>query len=234
MFVTLTYDDKHLPADGGLNKQHFQKFMKRLRKRHGAPIRYFHCGEYGDETKRPHYHAILFGVDFSDKKAWSRNAQGDTIYQSDTLDAIWGYGQCRIGSVTFETAAYTARYILKKVTGEAAAAHYARVDPETGEIYSIQSEYITMSLKPAIGADWYRRFKTDVFPDDTVIMRGRELKPPRYYFQILQKEDEAAATSIKFRRVRSANRHKENNTPERLRVRREVKEAQISTLKRNL
>lgn len=234
-FVTLTYSDDHLPRNGGLVKRHYQNFMKRLRKKYGAGIRYFHCGEYGDASNRPHYHAILYGVDFiQDRTFHTRNQQGDTIWRSETLDALWGHGNTSIGSVSFETAAYTARYILKKVTGDRAAAHYERVDETTGEIVSIQPEYITMSLKPAIGLNWYRQFKSDVFPDDFVVMRGKTMPPPRYYYNRLSQEDERAAARIKFQRIRRASKNKEDNTPERLAVKRQVKESQIKTLSRDL
>lgn len=234
-FITLTYRDDQLPRNGGLNKRHFQNFMKRLRKKYGAGIRYFHCGEYGETTFRPHYHACLFGLDFlSDRTPHSKNQQGDTLYTSETLNDLWGHGHSLIGNLTFETAAYTARYILKKVTGKKGLAHYERVDEETGEIVSIQSEYITMSLKPAIGSGWWDRFKTDVFPDDFVIMRGKKIPPPRYYYRKLAKEDERAAARIKFRRIRRASRNKADNTPERLAVKRQVKIAQIRSLKREL
>lgn len=148
-FVTLTYSDEFLPLDGGLSKRHFQLFIKRLRRAYpNEVIRYFHCGEYGGKTFRPHYHAIIFGLDFDDKILFSDGS--NPVFTSDKLESIWGLGFCTLGAVTFESAAYVARYVMKKVTGHMAEKHYERVSTETGEIYQLQPEYITMSLKPAI------------------------------------------------------------------------------------
>lgn len=241
-FLTLTYDDDHLPCDFSLDKSHFQKFMKRLRKRFsGRKIRYFHCGEYGDETSRPHYHAILFGLDFSDKILWSQN-HGNNLYSSALLDSIWSYGRCFIGDVTFESAAYVARYVLKKITG-AAADHvlvdgcpgpYVRMDFETGELFPVKPEYVTMSTKPGLGADWIDFFRDDVFPDDFVISRGVPVSVPRYYRVRDAVAHPATQDMLKVKRVRSASKRKGDSTPERLAVREHVKLAQISSLKRSL
>lgn len=233
-FVTLTYDPEFLPPGETLVKAHFQSFMKRLRKFHGRPIRYFHCGEYGEQGNRPHYHALLYGIDFADKKVHSKNRDGDPIYKSEILEKIWGKGFCTIGRLNFKTAAYTARYIFKKVTGEAADTHYQRVDPETGEIFDLQPEYITMSLKPAIGATWYDKFKKDVFPSDFLVHQGKKMLPPKYYFRILEKENSTLHTQLKYARIATAAIHKSDSTPERLRVRKEVKMAQLSRLKRTI
>jgi len=224
-FITLTYNDDHLPKDGSLDKSHFQKFIRSLRKRTGRKIRYFHCGEYGDTDGRPHYHAIIYGYAFPDKRFHNRNAQGNEIFKSDELEEIWGRGYCWIGSVTFESAAYTARYILKKVNGEEAENHYNGRQPE----------YITMSLKPAIGAQWYDKFSEEVFPSDFVVLRGRKLKPPKYYANKLEKEDPELLRKVKARRLRQSKKQAANNTPDRLRVRQEIQESKLKTfLKRPL
>lgn len=221
-FITLTYDDDHVPKNGSLDKVHFQKFIRSLRKRTGVKIRYFQCGEYGDVDNRPHYHAVIYGFDFPDKRFHTRNPQGNTIYKSDLLESTWGKGFCTIGELTFETAAYTARYILKKVSGDPAEKHYGGRLPE----------YVTMSLKPAIGNDWYERFSDDVFPSDFVVLRGRKLTPPKFYAGKLEKEDEEAFKKVKRRRVARAKKHADNSTPERLRVRQEVQESKLKTFLR--
>lgn len=156
VFLTLTYDDLHLPKDGSLVKKHPQDFMKRLRRRHarsndGAKLRYYLCGEYGDTTYRPHYHMILFGCDFSDSRAHSKGSNGDQIYTSKLLDEIWSHGQCYIGSVTADSCGYVSRYIMKKITGDRAEEHYRRVDPLTGEVFDLLPEYNDMSRRPGIG-----------------------------------------------------------------------------------
>lgn len=233
MFITLTYNDEHLPPGGTLIKKDFQDFMKRLRKGR-APLRYFHCGEYGDDNKRPHYHAILFGVAFADQKIHRRNDQGDRIYTSETLAKLWGKGFVEIGDVTFSSAAYVARYCVKKINGPQSLSHYRVVDLGTGEITDREPEYGTMSLKPGIGAGWFDKFKTDAYPSDFIIVQGKKMKPPKYYDQLLEREDPALLEVMKETRRAYGDRQSHNNTTARLRVRETVKRAAISTLKRKL
>lgn len=123
-FITLTYAPEHLPADQSLHYRDFQLFMKRLRKRFsGKVIRFYMCGEYGENFGRPHFHACLFGHNFDDLTLWKvQNKQ--KLYRSKTLEELWPFGHSSVGTVTFESAAYVARYIMKKVTGEAAELHY--------------------------------------------------------------------------------------------------------------
>lgn len=143
-FITLTYSDEFLPRDYSLDVSHFQRFMKRLRKRFGEGIRFFHCGEYGSQFGRPHYHAILFNLDFPDK-VFLKEQNGQTLYRSKILEELWPFGHSSVGSATFESAAYVARYILKKVNGDAADEWYAAVDHDTGEFFQRKPEYTTMS-----------------------------------------------------------------------------------------
>lgn len=217
-FLTLTYNDEHLPLDGSVHVEEFQKFMKRLRKQIDVKIRFFHCGEYGDDEGRPHYHAIIFNYDFSDKKLHKID-NGNRLYTSETLQKLWPFGYCLIGSVTFESAAYVARYILKKVTGDKAADHYQGRKPP----------YVTMSRRPGIGAAWLEKYKTDVFPHDFVIMNGKKVGVPKFYENIL---DEKTLLNLKSKRKYKAYEHAENNTLRRLIDRETVKLSQISTLRR--
>lgn len=241
-FITLTYDDEHLPEDGSLNKKHYQDFMKRLRRRfEPRKIRFFHCGEYGSNFGRPHYHACLFNCDFPDKR-FLRQAGDSSLYESDLLAEIWGHGFVTLGDVTFESAAYVARYVMKKVTGDDAAEHYKAVDKETGEIkmnddgsiFLYQPEYLTMSLKPGIGAGWFQKFTDDVFPSDEVIVRGHPSRPPRYYADMYENMEPEAHKQLKQRRLNKAAEYAENNTPDRLYVREKVTEARVKFLKRGL
>lgn len=189
-FVTLTYSPEKLPKDGGLHKDEFQKFMKRLRKSEsGKVIRYYHCGEYGEKLGRPHYHSILFNHDFDDKKVHSER-NGFTTFTSEKLDKLWGNGFCLIGSVTFESAAYVARYIMKKINGEPAQAHYQGKQPE----------YTTMSRRPGIGAGWFSKYVADIFPDDEKIVNGVSTRVPRYYDNLMEKSDSGLFKKIKSRR----------------------------------
>lgn len=223
-FITLTYAPEHLPADGSLSLPHFQKFMKRLRKRTGAHIRYYMCGEYGEKLQRPHYHACLFNFDFPDK-IFYKNSAGMPLYTSKILEEVWGLGFCTVGSVTFESAAYVARYVLKKQYG--ATAHYADLD---GVVKT--PEFTTMSRRPGIGSSWFEKFSGDVFPHDRVIKDGFPIKPPRYYDIALQKSDPDAYDRVKNKRLKDAFKNLDNSTPERLAVREVVKTAQINRLHR--
>lgn len=232
-YLTLTYRDEELPPGRSLKLRDFQLFMKRLRKRFGSNIRFFHCGEYGENFGRPHYHALLFNFDFEDKRLW--RVQNDfPLYTSETLSEIWGHGFCSIGAVSFESAAYVARYVMKKVTGDAAAEHYTVLDPVTGEVFERAPEYVTMSRRPGIGMPWLEKFGADVFPDDFVVLRGRRMKPPKAYDRGFEVEHPVEFSKIKGARLRSAKQRSEDNSPERLRVRERVQAARLSRLKRSL
>lgn len=232
-FITLTYDDAHLPASGSLVKRDFQLFIKRLRKRFPIRISYFHCGEYGDLTNRPHYHALIFGFDFPDRVLW-RDVRNVRTYTSEILSSLWPFGFCTVGDVTFESAAYVARYVVKKVTGEAAEKHYERVVDETGEIVKVLPEYITMSLKPAIGRRFFEKFTSDIFPSDEVVLRGISMKPPKYYSGVYELLNAGEMEQIKFARIKDSLPFRADSSPDRLRVRERVKRAQISNLKRSV
>lgn len=232
-FITLTYNDKHLPADQSLQLDHFQKFMKRLRKKYGENIRFYHCGEYGENFGRPHYHACIFNFDFPDKKIW-KSERGVNLYRSPSLEKLWTFGYSSVGEVTFESAAYVARYIMKKITGDAAENHYVWIDPETGEIFKRKPEYTTMSRRPGIGKSWFEQYASDVYPDDFIVMRGKKMKPPKFYDSQFELISPGEYEILKKRRKRAASKHVDNNTPERLKVRETVKLSQLSQLKRTL
>lgn len=236
-FITLTYSDEYLPRSGSLDKSEFQRFMKRLRKEFGDGIKFFHCGEYGDRLGRPHYHAILFGVHFSDRVAWQKDG-ANTLYRSPTLERLWRLGHSSIGEVTFESAAYVARYCLKKVTGERAEAHYERVDQSTGELFRLQPEYVTMSRGGRSGRgiafDWFNSFSSDTYPDDFVLSRGVRMKPPRYYDDLLEKVDPELMASVRAKRAAAGYSARDNSTLDRLKVREQVAHAKLSMSKRSL
>lgn len=234
-FITLTYNDANLPHGGTLIKKHFQDFMKRLRRKY-APARFsfFHCGEYGEKNRRPHYHALLFGLWFNDQLPYKKSGDGSIVYTSEELSLVWGKGFCTVGALTFESAAYVARYAMKKMTGPTAKDYYTVCDPDTGELHQLLPEYITMSLKPAIGKDWYEEYSRDVYPDDFVIMRGQKMKPPKYYDRLLEAAEPELHSQIKEDRLAYAEAHKSDSTPARLAAREKVAIARIQTLKRGL
>ncbi len=232
-FITLTYNEENLPEDGSLVKEHFQKFMKKLRKKNKHKIRYYQCGEYGENLQRPHYHACLFGHDFADKEFF-QHKNGNDLHTSAELDNTWAKGFATIGNMTFETAAYTARYIMKKITGDDAHAHYETFNTQTGEITQIQSEYTTMSRRPGLGLTWYKKYKDDLFPEDECVIEGRIMKPPRYYAKLYEKEEPENYEKIKENRRKHFNKHKQDTTWQRLQDREKVKNAQLKQLPRNL
>lgn len=200
-FVTLTYDKENLPENGSLNKEHFVRFLERLKYRTGKKIRYFQVGEYGKNGLRPHHHALLFGHDFRDKELFFSKDNLKT-YTSKSLTEIWEKGHTTVQEVNYNTARYAARYCIKKI---GAAPPNSRVVPE----------YATMSRNPGIGSTWYDKYKDDVYNDDHVVIGQIELKPPRYYDEKLAKEDPRRYNRIKFIRENRDINPLENDTSRR-------------------
>lgn len=232
-YITLTYDGAHLPSHGQLVYRDFQLFMKRLRKlTHPKPVRFFMAGEYGDTLGRPHFHALIFGHNFNDKTLI--RSKPVALYKSGSLSALWPYGFASVGEVTFESAAYVARYNLKKITGEAAAEHYQRTDPDTGEIIRLVPEFTRMSLKPGIAGSWFDQFNKEVYPFDEVIVRGNPVKPPKYYDRLLERIDPDLLDQIKIQREADAELRSHDNTPARLAVKKICAQARASQSIRKL
>lgn len=230
--ITLTYE--RMPKNGSLNTEDFTLFMKRLRK-HFQPkkIRFLQCGEYGDKLGRPHHHAALFGIDFDDKIEFKKDDKS-VLWTSEILQKKWRHGQCTVGELTFESAAYIARYISKKVYGETKECHYTRVNEETGEVITIKPEYITMSRNPGLASDYYKKYSKDVFPSDNIAVRGKLVKPPKFYLSQLEKKDPQLYAAVKKTRTKTAKENASENTYDRLLVKETVKKAQIKSLTRDL
>lgn len=234
-FITLTYNDEHLPEDGSLEVRVFQLFMKRLRKRFGSKIRFYACGEYGDKYGRPHYHACLFNHDFQDKKVWKPGKDpSQNLYRSAELEKLWPYGYSSIGEVTFQSAAYVARYIMKKLTGPKGGSHYTFINEVTGVVTSRLPEFTVMSRRPGIGKNWLEKYATDVYPDDFVIMRdGKKHRTPRYYDTEYEKEFPSDIRKIKLKRKQKSIAHGKDNTSSRLQVREFIQLKKLDQLERN-
>ena len=244
-FITLTYSTENLPEHGTLDKKHFQKFIKRLRKKFTGiegvekngkmtyPIRYFHCGEYGEKLQRPHHHACLFNFDFPDKELWSER-DNVRLYRSETLEKLWPFGYSTVGSVTYESAAYVARYIFKKVNGDRKEEHYTRININTGELVQLEPEYITMSRRPGIGKGWFDKYSSDVYPKDFLTINGRKFKPPKYYDKIYDEINPEDFNEIKKHRRKLAMLKPEEKTADRLRCKEKVLKAKTSRLIRSL
>lgn len=152
---TLTYDDDHLPPT--LEKRHLQLFFKRLRKL--RKVRFLACGEYGEITYRPHYHAILYGIEY-----------GDAAVQK-----AWPYGFAQTHVLRDEAIAYVAGYVSKKLG--VVESKVERVDRRTGEVYTYQPPFLEVSRRPGIGAS-ARRF-TNSWRRSAVV-DGAEVPVPRY------------------------------------------------------
>lgn len=232
-FITLTYSPQDLPSDGSVNVRDWQLFAKKLRKQCGK-FRYFHCGEYGSTTWRPHYHACIFGLDFaSDRVLWKD--KGDyKLFRSPTLDKVWGKGHTSVGNLTYKSAAYVARYIMKKVTGEHAAEYYRRVNLSTGEETQLKPEYITMSRRPGLGRGWYDKYKTDVYPSDFCVVEGTQLRPPKFYDTILGDEDGGELARMKEKRREAVFLHRDCLTPDKLAIKERAMVNPMNVFERDL
>lgn len=240
-FLTLTYNDDNLPEGNTLNPEDMVLFLKRLRKKISpTKIRYFQCGEYGETCKncgkseiycrcgnwlpglgRPHHHMLLFGYDFSDKLLHRTGA--NPLYSSATLDKLWGKGFCSIGALTFDSACYTARYILKKITGDSAEDHYGGRKPE----------YITMSRNPGLGKGWLDLFESDIYNHDKCVVSSDFIaRPPKYYDTIYQSLHPDSFRDIKDRRKTKAILVNQSTTDEDRENRRLVRAAKTKKLTR--
>jgi len=233
-FLTLTYrdDDKAV----SLNYSDFQNFVKRLRARWpNERISFFCCGEYGETNPRTgeidggkyraHFHAILFNFNFPDRVPCRMLGRAD-LYKSKLLDELWRHGDCKIGDVSFESAAYVARYAMKKVTGDLAKSVYT-VLTEDGEFIERTPEMLVMSKRPAIGKRWFEKFGAAAYDRDAVVARGVEMQPPRYYDKLLPK---VVRGMIQERREARSN---EDNTDDRNNVRDIVVRAGLNQTRRD-
>ena len=202
-YITLTYSDEFFPEGGNLKPEDMQKFLKRLRKYlEPLKLRYFQCGEYGDKTNRPHHHAIIYGYDFPDKEFFKMES-GHKLYKSEVLNKIWGKGQCLVGTVTFESCAYVARYIMKKQYGK-------DVDPDKVQ------PYITMSRRPGLGIMFYEKYNQEIYQTDSVVIRNREMKPPRAYDNKHNERNPSEYEKIK--KIRYANKKPDVGVQRRLEI----------------
>lgn len=167
-FITLTYDDDHLVSEK-LDYRDFQLFMKKLRKTQDDPMGVFVTGEYGEKTKRPHWHAIIFGWSPSDGIPDGKSETGDQYYSSSILTKLWGKGRCNYGAVTFKSAGYVARYAAKKLVHGKDQDH---------DFHPVSKK----SNKHAIGKAWLEKFWPDVFNHGQIILPdGASCSIPRYY-----------------------------------------------------
>ncbi|QCQ84829.1 replication initiator protein [Blackfly microvirus SF02] len=217
-FVTLTYRPEEVPEGGSLRRRDLVLFMKRLRRRFGAGIKFYACGEYGDQLSRPHYHLLLFHMEFPDAKPVGTAKGGQTLFSSEILRELWPMGHNWIGEVSFESCAYVARYILKKVTGALAEDYYQTITVE-GQIIDREPEFTVMSRRPGIGAKWFDAYYPEAYAWDSVIMNGKESKPPRFYDLRFELLDNIRLEEVKRARRKRALLNRSDNTVDRRRIR---------------
>lgn len=192
-FITLTYDDKHLPYNPivdqstgevtkfvpTLRKRDVQLFMKSLRDAiKPAKVRFYAAGEYGEKKYRPHYHLILFGLELDDLKFYKCNDLKQPYYTSEFLSKVWkDQGYVVVAPATYETMLYTSRYVTKKLKG------FERV---FYELNNIEPPFSLMSRKPGIAGN---SFDLDIMECENIILpQGRKASHPRYYQKLLERD----------------------------------------------
>lgn len=185
-FITLTYDDEHLPPRGWLEPRELQLFFKRLRKAYAGRVRLFASGEYGSTTNRPHYHALLFNVRFDDQRQ-----VGKDLYESEQLRELWPKGGHRIGAVTAKSACYIAKYSLKQTPKE----QREYVVDDDGVITYRPEPFVRMSLRPGLGALWLEKYGGDL-REGFLVVDGEKLPVPRAYLERLDRSDDPTLHSL--------------------------------------
>lgn len=235
-FVTLTYDDDHLPDNRSLSKSYIQSWMKRFRYKYGNDIRFMICGEYGAKTQRPHYHILFYGFNFPDRYVWSCR-RGNIYYRSPGLEELWRDAGCSksngfsvIGDVTFESSAYVARYITKKIFGAESKKYYSGREPE----------FLNMSRMPGLGNEFFYKYWQDMYNLGYIVMdnKGKKFKAPipRYYDYLLSSHSPDVYFRYKLdkRNQMINNLFKENidESTQRLEVREELQKLKLDKLLR--
>lgn len=196
-FLTLTYDDANLEkVRHSLSLEEITGFLHRYRKvvwrKHKRRFRFYYCGEYGEERKRPHYHVLIFGHRPDDLVRLPR--KGLPLFKSDEVFSAWKRGFVSVGDVTYESAAYCAQYVSKKRYGKDADAFYKSLGlvPE----FSHQSKQAG-----GLGYRWIMRHMSEVYSSDEVILRGKPMRPPPYYDRIFERVDAEGYAKLKDDRI---------------------------------
>lgn len=255
-FLTLTYDDAHLPENGSLRPRDFVLFMKRLRERIApCQVKFFHCGEYGDKGGRPHDHVLIFGWRPPDL-VFHTMRNGNPVYLSSLVAELWRQGIIEVGDVTFQSAAYCARYVLKKWSADnlteedlyeamrkydeakkcggydTAPRERMLADVKASVYQGRLPEYVSMSRRPGIGSTWFDRFKSDVYPHGFVVLpSGKKAKVPKFYENKFSIDEPVKLAMIKGEGLIKAQACPDNS-PARLSVREVVKKLTIQQLRR--
>lgn len=228
-FITLTYDEENLPYDDSLQPVDLQRFIKRLRKRISPRrIRFYSVGEYGGKFQRPHYHLIVYGYNFPDRKCYIDRGT-HTIDNSGILTSLWEYGFSTVQNYDASAAAYCAKYAVKKITGEPAKSWYQRLDPDTGEVYQLAPEFARMSNRPGIGANWLKKYHGDIYPKGYVTDgKGNKVPPPEYFNKLFRKWYPDAFEEIRKEKRKEVFDRYMNPEPERAKAREKIQTAQYN------
>lgn len=220
-FVTLTYDEDHVPEDYSLRMSDWQNFMKALRRRFKQKIRYLACGEYGPVGGRPHMHGCLYGIDFHEDRVLCENStakETSVEWTSEALSTVWRQGTATLGPLTYATAAYTAGYVLKKQSGQQHLEDHAIYGASSEPLELRKQEWNTMSTKPGLGRDWFEKYWSDVYPKDSVEIEGKTFRPPAYYDQLLFRRDPAMHAEVLQKRL-DFTKERGLTSPQQLRAR---------------
>lgn len=219
-FLTLTYDDSHLEfcpyadAETGqlstrpvLVPRHLTLFFKRLRK-YCSDIeqfgqRYFACGEYGEETQRPHYHAIVYNLPdevLAKSKSWPDSTPEAPLWTSPILSELWPHGIVVYGDVNWNTCAYVARYVVKKQLGKSRA-DQIKMQQQFFPDSPWQHEFVRMSRRPGIGRDYFETHKDEIYRTDELFVpiKGevQAVRPAKYYDKLYDVDHHLALRKLK-------------------------------------
>lgn len=241
-FITLTYNNENLPEGNTFDFSHPVKFMKRLRRYYGNGIKSYGCAEYGEKGGRPHYHLLVFGLRPSDMYFWRNSGNPRMqckLYRSPSIEKLWGkgkgknfvqFGNVEIGEVTFQSAAYVARYVLKKNKEK------TELEKELGRFHE---KSICVSRREGIGLGWIKKYYSDVYTQDLVYFKNRKgsvqkMKPPRYYDRKVQDLKLVEFEKLKLQRIVDSSKNLVEQTKSRLMTKKIIKQRQLKQLKRSL
>lgn len=235
-FLTLTYDNDHLPLHGSLCRRDLELFMKRLRFRLAKPVRAYAVGEYGGRTLRPHYHLCLFGEDFwFDRRSVGQSFGGFPMWESPFLDEVWGKGFCRVNDMGVDVAGYAAKYAIKAHSdGQGRAPRRCDAD---GVWHDVERPFDSLPRGKALGVPFLDRFWSDVFPRGVVVLRGgAELPAPRAYLRVFSERDPDGFAELMERRSVEGFKPERfaDSLPSRLAVRERVMVARVTRRAREL
>ena len=214
-FITLTYRNEDLPPFRALDTVAPSDFMRRLRDKFGKGIRSFGCAEYGEKFGRPHYHLALFNFDFPDKEFFKRSL-GNDLFRSKSLEELWPFGFSSVAGMSFESAAYIARYVTKKLSvseySSTAARErfinkhigYSSLESRKLEVVRPVEQGVCIPQQVGLGKPWFEKYWQDVYPSDEVIIRGRKMRPPRYYDRLLKLANPDLYFKVKIQRMANA------------------------------